>query len=330
MSGWVESQARRDLERFVEHLRSERRNSPHTCSNYQRDLERFLMFLSEAGSLQRWSEVTHHLMRRHVATLSRAGLGGRSIARHLSSIRRFFDYLIREGIAHDNPAQGIQAPRREKRLPTVVDVDQMQQLLDAEPSDSLEGRDLAMFELFYSSGLRLAELVGLDLSALDLRDGQVRVLGKGGKERDLPVGRKAREALRAWLAERGAYAAAGEQAVFVSRRGRRIHPRTVQARLRRWGLKTGADRRLHPHLMRHSFASHMLESSGDLRAVQELLGHADISTTQVYTHLDFQHLARVYDHAHPRAQRRRQSAGANVGEYELGESNDKPVTSNEP
>ena len=325
MSGWIDYQARLDLERFIEHLRSERRSSSHTCSNYQRDLERFITAIGEVPAVQQWTDVTHHLMRRHVATLSRAGLGGRSIARHLSSIRRFFDYLIREGRARDNPAQGIQAPRREKRLPTVVDVDQMQQLLDAEPADGLESRDLAMFELFYSSGLRLAELVGLNLVALDLREGQVRVLGKGGKERDLPVGRKAREALRAWLAERGAYAAADEPAVFVSRRGRRINPRTVQVRLRRWGLKNGADRRLHPHLMRHSFASHMLESSGDLRAVQELLGHADISTTQVYTHLDFQHLARVYDHAHPRAQRRRQGAETDTGDNKsMGAKSDEP------
>ncbi|WP_097462042.1 tyrosine recombinase XerC [Mangrovitalea sediminis] len=312
MSGAFDNRALCDLERFIEHLRSERRNSPHTVSNYQRDLTRFLAHLADTDSLTDWNDITHHVMRRHVAALARAGLGGRSIARHLSAIRRFFDYLIREGLARDNPAQGIQAPRREKRLPTVVDVDQMQQLLDSSPTDSLEGRDLAMFELFYSSGLRLAELVGLDLDALDLREGQVRVLGKGGKERVLPVGRKAREALRGWLSERGAYANAEEPAVFVSSRGCRIHPRTVQVRLKRWGLKTGADRRLHPHLMRHSFASHLLESSGDLRAVQELLGHADISTTQVYTHLDFQHLARVYDQAHPRAQRR-QGAQADTG-----------------
>jgi len=203
----------------------------------------------------------------------------------------------------DNPALDIRAPKSARRLPGVADVDQLNALLDATPEDPLEVRDLCMFELMYSSGLRLSELAGLDLDSVDLNGGEVRVLGKGSKERLLPVGGKALTALRAWLPVRSAMAPEQERALFVSRRGDRLSRRSIQARLHRWGLAKGSDQKLHPHLLRHSFASHMLESSGDLRAVQELLGHADIATTQVYTHLDFQHLARVYDQSHPRARR---------------------------
>ncbi len=291
-----------DLDAFVEHLRSERRCSPHTCSNYARDLRRFLAFVQQQSLPV--SELQPHDMRRYVAHLARGGLAGASIARHLSAVRRFFDYLIREGRLASNPALGVPAPKRGRHLPAVLDVDELQHMLDASPDSSLEVRDRAMWELFYSSGLRLSELTGLDLPALDLREGQVRVLGKGGKERVLPVGRQARQALSQWLKLRPGFAAEGQPALFVSQRGGRIHPRSVQQRLRRWGAKQGADRSLHPHLLRHSFASHILESSSDLRAVQELLGHADIATTQIYTHLDFQHLARVYDQSHPRARRR--------------------------
>lgn len=243
-------------------------------------------------------------MRRYVARLSKDGLGGRSIARHLSAIRRFYTFLLREGLARDNPALDIRAPKSGRRLPKVADVDQLSHLLDVNPDDPLEVRDLAMFELLYSSGLRLAELAGLDLIGLDLRGREIRVLGKGNKERILPVGGKAVLALNRWLEQRPEFANEAETAVFVSQRGNRLSRRSIQARLARWGTVQGADQRLHPHLLRHSFASHMLESSGDLRAVQELLGHADIATTQVYTHLDFQHLARVYDQSHPRAKRR--------------------------
>lgn len=291
------------LERFMEHLRSERRQSPHTCANYQRDLIRL------AGHLQAWGE-THwsaldvHGLRRHVAELSREGLGGRSIARHLSATRRFFEFLLREREVTDNPALDVRAPKSGKKLPRVADVDQLNHLLDGRPDDELETRDLAMFELIYSSGLRLAELVSLDIDGLDRTGREVRVLGKGNKTRILPVGRQAWRALDTWLQVRGALARDGETAVFVSRQGRRLSARSVQSRLERWGLHKGADQRLHPHLLRHSFASHLLESSGDLRAVQELLGHADIATTQIYTHLDFQHLAKVYDRSHPRAKRR--------------------------
>ena len=288
---------------FIRHLQSEKRHSPRTCEHYQRDIQRLAVWLSENG-LSDWSELSSHDIRRYVAGLSRDGLGGRSIARHLSSIRRFYQYLLREGLASDNPALDIRAPKSGRRLPRVADVDQIGQLLDASPEDPLEVRDLAMFELMYSSGLRLAELAGADVLDLDLKGAEIRVLGKGNKERVLPVGRKALAALQQWLSCRSAMVAGDEKALFVSQRGTRLSHRSIQSRLSRWGTLHGANQRLHPHLLRHSFASHMLESSGDLRAVQELLGHADIATTQVYTHLDFQHLARVYDQSHPRARRR--------------------------
>lgn len=289
---------------FIRHLASEKRHSPRTCDSYQRDLLRLAGWMTERD-LARWQGLTNHDLRRYVATLSRDGLAGRSIARHLSATRRFYQFLLREKLASDNPALDIRAPKSGRPLPKVADVDQLNHLFDSQPDDPLEIRDLCMFELMYSSGLRLAELAGLDLDRVDLNGGEVRVLGKGSKERLLPVGRKAVAALRAWLPCRAALAGEGEPALFVSQRGQRLSHRSIQARLNRWGVTHGADQKLHPHLLRHSFASHMLESSGDLRAVQELLGHADIATTQVYTHLDFQHLARVYDQSHPRARRSR-------------------------
>lgn len=294
---------------FAEHLSSERRLSPHTCQHYLRDIER----LAEALNSQHqttWTQLDVHGLRRHVVELSREGLGGRSIARHLSAIRRFYEFMLREGAVKDNPALDVRAPKSGKKLPRVADVDQLNHLLDAEADDVLEIRDRAMLELMYSSGLRLAELVGLDLVSMDLPGAEVRVMGKGSKTRVLPVGQQAIMALNTWLDVRTALARDGEEAVFLSRQGKRLSPRSVQARLNRWGNHKGADQRLHPHLLRHSFASHMLESSGDLRAVQELLGHADISTTQIYTHLDFQHLAKVYDASHPRARRRARPAGS--------------------
>lgn len=290
------------LEGFLRYLASEKRHSPRTCSSYRDDLKRFLAWVGQQQAPD-CRALTNHDLRRYVAVLSREGLGGRSIARHLSAIRRFYEYLLREHLATDNPALDIRAPRAGKRLPRVADVDQLNHLLDATPEDPLEIRDLSMFELMYSSGLRLSELAGLNLHSVDQRGGEVRVLGKGSKERILPVGRKALEALARWLEVRGTMAPVAESALYVSRRGDRLSTRSIQSRLSRWGLAKGADQRLHPHLLRHSFASHMLESSGDLRAVQELLGHADIATTQVYTHLDFQHLAKIYDQSHPRARR---------------------------
>ena len=292
------------LAEFIRHLASEKRHSPRTCDSYQRDLLRLADWLGRSGFVA-WQRVTNHDLRRYVVTLSREGLSGRSIARHLSATRRFYQFLLREKLASDNPALDIRAPKSGRRLPRVADVDQLNHLLDGQPDDPLEVRDLCMFELMYSSGLRLAELASLDLDTVDVRSGEVRVMGKGGKERLLPVGRKAIAAIQAWVPYRAALANDGEAALFVSQRGERLSHRSIQARLSRWGISRGADQKLHPHLLRHSFASHMLESSGDLRAVQELLGHADIATTQVYTHLDFQHLARVYDQSHPRARRDR-------------------------
>ena len=290
---------------YLDHLATERRQSPHTCSGYRRDLERLMSWLGEqTPAITGWDELQIEDVRRHVAFLNRSGQSGRSIARTLSAIRGFYDYLLRERRVRANPALDVRAPKSGRRLPVAADADQLGYLLGVAPDDPLEARDLAMFELLYSSGLRLSELTGLDLGRLDLVSGEVRVLGKGSRERLLPVGRKARAALQHWLSLRGALAATAEPAVFVSQRGQRISTRSVQARLERWGLKQGADQRLHPHMLRHSFASHLLESSGDLRAVQEMLGHADIATTQIYTHLDFQHLSRVYDQAHPRARRR--------------------------
>jgi len=288
---------------FIQHLASEKRHSPRTCDSYQRDLQRLAAWLVEQNHTQ-WRAVGGYDLRRYVANLSRQGLSGRSIARHLSAIRRFYQYLLRERLATDNPALDIRPPKSSRRLPGVADVDQLNYLLDATPDDPLEVRDRCMFELMYSSGLRLAELASLDLNAVDRKSGEARVVGKGDKTRILPVGRKALEAIAQWLPIRAELAPQTETALFVSRRGDRLSHRSIQARLSRWGVVKGADQKLHPHMLRHSFASHMLESSGDLRAVQELLGHADIATTQVYTHLDFQHLARVYDQSHPRARRR--------------------------
>ncbi|MBZ2170319.1 tyrosine recombinase XerC [Marinobacter sp. F4216] len=297
---------------FIQHLASETRHSQRTCDSYRRDLDRLAGWLHQR-QFDQWHRLNAHDVRRYSADLARQGLSGRSIARHLSSIRRFYRFLVREKLATDNPALDIRAPKSGRRLPKVADVDQVNHLLDANPDDPLEVRDLCMFELIYSSGLRLSELAGLNVDSVDLRGGQLRVLGKGGKERDLPVGRKAVAAIQAWLPVRAGLTGDAEPALFVSQRGDRLSHRSIQSRLSRWGVLKGADQRLHPHMLRHSFASHMLESSGDLRAVQELLGHADIATTQVYTHLDFQHLAQVYDQSHPRARRRRQDQHSGPG-----------------
>jgi integrase/recombinase XerC len=291
------------LDRYLDHLRHERRYSAHTLRNYRRDLDQVVAFC-DRQAVSRWSVLSHHQVRSLAAELFRQGLGGRSIQRRLSALRSLFRFLIRERQASLNPAADVRAPRSPRRLPDALDVDRMGQLLSPRATDPLEVRDLAMFELLYSSGLRLAELVSLELNSIDVRAAQLRVTGKGNKTRTLPVGRKALEALAQWQRERPALAAAGERALFVNRYGHRLSGQSVAKRLDRWTLKQGIPK-THPHALRHSFASHLLESSGDLRAVQELLGHADISTTQVYTHLDFQHLAKVYDQAHPRAKRRK-------------------------
>jgi integrase/recombinase XerC len=238
-------------------------------------------------------------VRSYVAWRHRGGASGKTLQRELSALRSLYRYLLREGVVSHNPALGVPAPKTARKLPATLDPDQLCGLLDNGDEDPLSLRDTAMIELFYSSGLRLAELVAVDT------DASLEVTGKGAKSRRVPVGGLALEAIDRWLQVRGTYAGAEEKALFVSRHGNRIHPRTVQKRLHRWAKIHGARRNVHPHMLRHSFASHLLESSGDLRAVQELLGHSDISTTQIYTHLDFQHLAQVYDKAHPRAKKKR-------------------------
>ena len=290
------------IEAFVRHLEKERQLSPHTVDAYRRDL-RLLTNFCERTSLGIES-LDSYTVRQFAAEWHRRGSSPRSIARRLSAIRSFLAFMVRGGIIKSNPASGVQAPKPSRRLPATLDADQVASLLALAGEDDLTVRDRAMLELFYSSGLRLAELVGVDLSDLDFPDRTVRVTGKGNKVRIVPVGRYALEALETWIVVRVTIAKPQEVALFVSRRGTRLAPRSVQSRLKRWAQQQGAPVGVHPHMLRHSFASHMLESSGNLRAVQELLGHASLSTTQVYTHLDFQHLAQIYDKAHPRAQRR--------------------------
>lgn len=294
---------RKAIEAFLRHLREERQVSPHTSANYARDLSQFSDWLTRQG-IHNWAEVQEHWVRRYAAERHRQGLGGKSIQRALSVQRSFYRYLLREGqLAHD-PAHGVRAPKVPRTLPATLEVDQLGQLLDVNSEGALAARDHAMLELFYSSGLRLSELVAINVGDIDTQDGALMVLGKGAKMRQVPVGRKALEAIEHWTQLRDQLADATEQALFVSQQGRRIHPRTVQLRLKHWVDEHQGQQHVHPHMLRHSFASHLLESSGDLRAVQELLGHANISTTQIYTHLDFQHLAKVYDATHPRARKK--------------------------
>jgi integrase/recombinase XerC len=294
---------RRWIDGYLEHLGKERRLSPHTSSNYARDIGALVDFL-ERGNVTEWKRVDSQHVRVFAARAHAGGLQPRSVQRRLSAVRSFFNYLVREGVAASNPAVDIRAPKAAKRLPGTLDVDQIAQLLQVPGDDALAVRDRAIMELFYSSGLRLAELVGLALTDIDLADRTVRVLGKGAKTRIVPVGRKACEAIRLWLKQRAALAGVDETALFVGRNGERLKSRAIQLRIAQWARRAGLPSRVYPHLFRHSFATHLLESSKDLRGVQELLGHADISTTQVYTHLDFAHLARTYDASHPRAKRK--------------------------
>ncbi len=278
--------------------------SEHTRKSCQRDLRVLLEFVN-AQEVHQWNELDGRQIRSFVAWRHRQGIGGRSLQRNLSATRAFYRYLIGEGVAQHNPAEGVQAPKSPKILPKLLDVDQASQLLEIDDKDPLAIRDKAILELMYSSGLRLSELVMLNIDSLDLADAVVTVVGKGKKTRVVPIGKQARKAIEQWFKCRDKMANDEEFAVFVSQRGNRISRRSVQQRLKLWAMKQGITNRVNPHMLRHSFASHLLESSGDLRAVQELLGHADISTTQVYTHLDFQHLANVYDDAHPRARKKK-------------------------
>ena len=303
----------RDIDRFLNHLRDERRLSAHTISAYRRDLEKFTDFLTRR-EITTLRQLVVAQARMFPAQLNQSGLSSRSIQRALSAVRTLYRYLLRESKVAINPfltardvghSQAVIAPRAERRLPPTLSIEEIAQLVTIDPQTDLDRRDRAILELFYSSGLRLAELSGLDLGDLDLGDAMVRVMGKGAKTRIVPIGGYAREAVLAWLNVRPACARESEQALFVNRNGTRLGARAIQQRVAVWAQRQGLGRRVHPHMLRHSFASHLLESSSDLRAVQELLGHADISTTQVYTHLDFQHLAQVYDNAHPRARRKK-------------------------
>ena len=290
------------LKGYLAYLRNERQYSPLTVENYARDLGHLFEL---AGATPLTSLKVHHI-RRFIAQLHVKGLGGRSLARMLSAWRGFFAYLVRDHGFADNPCAGLRAPKAPKTLPQVLSPDEAARMVDL-PADTTEAiRDKAMFELFYSSGLRLAELVGLDREPMraDIQAGEVRVTGKGSKTRIVPLGSHAIAALLAWLAVRDRLAKADEPALFVGARGSRIAPRVVQLRMKQWGVRQGIASSVHPHLLRHSFATHVLQSSGDLRAVQEMLGHASISTTQVYTHLDFQYLSKIYDAAHPRAKKK--------------------------
>lgn len=291
------------VEQFLAELAHQRRVSAHTLTAYRHDL----VWLQAAAAGRALAELQSHDLRRQAMRLHGQGLAARSIARTLSAWRAFYRWLARRGQLASDPCVGLRAPKRPRALPKALGIDQAAALLaapGAPPDDPLTLRDRAMFELFYSSGLRLAELAALDIGGgLDLASGEVTVIGKRAKTRTVPVGAKAAEALADWLEQRGALAALDEPAWFVSRRGTRLTPRAIELRLAHWAKNSGLGLHVHPHMLRHSFASHVLQSSGDLRAVQEMLGHASIATTQIYTHLDFQHLAKVYDAAHPRAKK---------------------------
>ncbi len=291
------------LDSFLEYLGDEKHYSIHTVTSYRRDLTVLREFLvSEKTSA--WDALTPRQVRQFISARHASGLQGRSLQRQLSTIRSFFKYLQVRGEATQNPAEDIPTPKAPQRLPKTVEHEQVERLLAIVGDEPLTVRDRAFMELFYSSGLRLAEIAALDCGSLDLSSGQVRIeKGKGSKSRIVPVGKPARKALREWLTVRPDLLKLETDALFISKLGSRLSHRSIQQRLKHWAVKQGLDQNIHPHRLRHAFASHLLESSGDIRAVQELLGHANISTTQVYTHLDFQHLAEVYDKAHPRARK---------------------------
>lgn len=306
-----------ELERFYNYLQSERRYSPHTVSAYRRDIKHFIhgQGLDEEQPVN-WDNIKQADIRQCVASLHRQGLSGKSLQRWLSTIRSLFNFLCRfHGIKH-NPADGVPAPKAAKRLPNTLNADEIDQLLKTNTGDiansknklstsMLLNRDIAMMELMYACGLRLSELSGLNIQDVDWQQQTILVTGKGRKQRRIPFGRKAKQALENWLLQRDAVAVENELAIFVSLRGSRISNSSIQKRLKKMALTQGLNTNVYPHMLRHSFATHLLESSGDLRAVQELLGHANLTTTQIYTHLDFQHLAGVYDSAHPRARKQK-------------------------
>lgn len=291
----------RIADEYISVLRDEKGYSAHTIAAYRSDLEKFCGYLQQTGL--NWRNLAQNDIRAYIAERIMTPVGGRTVGRALSGLRGFYAHCQQAGLVERNPVEGVSPPRGEQKLPSALSIEQLTRMLEAESDDPLAVRDLAIVELAYSSGLRLSELVTAEVGDFDPQGASIRVLGKGRKQRDLPVGRKACAALAKWLGLRSGLAAADERALFVGARGRRLTPRAVQKRV----AKMAAERlgmKLHPHILRHSFATHMLESSGDLRAVQDLLGHASIGTTQIYTHIDFQRLARAYDAAHPRARKR--------------------------
>jgi integrase/recombinase XerC len=289
---------------FIAYLTYEKRASVHTIKSYQRDIGQ-LQHYCEGMQTLAWAALSTAQLRMYIGQRHRSGLGAKSVQRELSAIRSFYAFLLKNNCVESNPATVLRAPKAPKKLPKVLDIDQVMGLLDAQPDSILEQRDLAMFELFYSSGIRLSELTGVDLQDIDFTARFIHIrAGKGGKSRMVPVGSKALQALAQWLPQRQQKAKPHEHAVFISTRGVRMSPRNVELRLTAWCKKHGIAEAVHPHMLRHCFASHLLESSEDLRAVQELLGHSNISTTQIYTHLDFQHLAVIYDKTHPRAKKK--------------------------
>ena len=286
--------------KFLQYLETEKRYSNHTVKNYSKDIDDLENFCS-TKKINAWDEIKPHHVRTYASQIFIDGLGARSIQRKLSAIRSFMNYLVRENLLITNPADGVKTPKAAKKLPGVLDVDQINQLLNIKSTEPISLRDKAIMELLYSSGLRLAELVALNPIDLNIQDKSLTVIGKGNKKRMLPIGSKAINAIKAWIKVRSQIAAPDEEALFVGNRGNRLSRRSIQSRINHWAKKNGLAQDVYPHLLRHSFATHLLEASGDLRAVQELLGHKDISTTQVYTHLDFQHLAETYDKTHPRS-----------------------------
>ena len=296
----MKAESRHLKDKFLQFLETEKRYSKHTVENYSKDIDDLESFCG-AKKINGWDEIKPHHLRTYASQIFIDGLGARSIQRKLSAIRSFMNYLVRENLLRTNPADGIKTPKAPKKLPGVLDVDQINQLLNIKETDPISLRDKAIMELLYSSGLRLAELVALNPIDLNIQDRSLTVIGKGNKKRMLPIGSKAIDAIKAWIQIRSQIAAPDEEALFVGNRGNRLSRRSIQSRINHWSKKNGLTQDVYPHLLRHSFATHLLEASGDLRAVQELLGHKDISTTQVYTHLDFQHLAETYDKAHPRS-----------------------------
>lgn len=290
-------------QQFIDYLKNERGLSERTIKAYRRDLVQLNREL-ERQDITELARVSEHTIRALIARLHRQGQGSRSLQRLLSAIRSFYRWLMKEGLVEHNPAASVKAPKAARKLPVTLDADAITRLLEIKDKSPLALRDRAIMELFYSSGLRLSELAGLNWAQVDFSSGLVTVTGKGNKTRMVPLGSYASAALLEWRKVRGEFAPPEEPRVFVSNRGNPISTRTIQVRIKYWARRQGLPQQVYPHLLRHSFASHMLESSGDLRAVQELLGHADISTTQVYTHLNFQHLASVYDKAHPRAKKK--------------------------